>query len=82
MAAGGEMLAPGDGSQPIQTLDARDLAGRVVRVLLDGDCLPSGRHRANWDGRTDRGLRVGAGVYFYRLEAGGLVETRRVALVK
>ena len=35
-----------------------------------------------WDGRTDRRQSASAGVYFYRFEAGGFSETKRMALVK
>ena len=33
LAAGGEVLAPGDGSDPVQYIDARDLADFVVHLL-------------------------------------------------
>jgi len=33
---GGEVLAPGDRSNPVQIIDARDLAGWMVRLLEDG----------------------------------------------
>ena len=32
LARGGEVLAPGDGSDPVQFVDARDLAGWTIRV--------------------------------------------------
>ena len=36
MAEGGEVLAPGDGSTPVQYVDGRDLGNWIVRVIEDG----------------------------------------------
>jgi len=33
-----------------------------------------------WDGNHDAGSRVASGVYFYRLESGGLSLTRKMHL--
>jgi len=63
-------------------LSIYDLKGRVVRVLASGDALDRGRHEYRWNGRDDSGNQVAAGVYFYRLDAGGFTETKRMALVK
>jgi hypothetical protein len=64
------------------TLGVYDLAGRLVRVLRDGELRPAGRHIAAWDGRDDAGRAVPAGVYVCRLEAGMEIETRRMVLVR
>jgi flagellar hook assembly protein FlgD len=57
------------------------VAGRRVRALLDGQ-RAAGLHQAAWDGRDDAGRAVASGVYFYRLQAAGRVETRRMLLLK
>jgi len=36
LAAGGEVLAPGDPQQPVQVVDVRDLAAMLVQLALDG----------------------------------------------
>lgn len=36
MARGGEVLAPGDGEDPVQVIDVRDLASWMVRAAEDG----------------------------------------------
>jgi flagellar hook assembly protein FlgD len=59
-----------------------DLKGAVVRTLLDGSVLPADSHDAVWDGRDDGGLDVAAGVYFYRLEAGGADVTKKMTLLE
>jgi hypothetical protein len=57
-----------------------DVAGRLVRVLVD-DVLPAGAHQTEWNARDDAGRRVSPGVYLYQLQAGGIVETRRLVLL-
>jgi 2'-hydroxyisoflavone reductase len=43
LAAGGDVLAPGDPKQPVQVVDARDLAAWLVQLALHG---PGGRFDA------------------------------------
>jgi len=42
--------------------------------------LEAGPHTITWDGRTDAGNRVAKGVYFAKLESGGLTSARRIVL--
>jgi hypothetical protein len=62
-------------------LDTYDVRGALVRRLVN-ESVPAGHHRAIWDGRDERGHRVGSGIYFCRLEAGELRETRRMVLLR
>lgn len=55
--------------------------GQQVRVLAQG-YHQAGSHAATWDGRNDQGAAVSAGVYFYRFEGKGLVETHQMLLLK
>ncbi|MBU1073860.1 T9SS type A sorting domain-containing protein, partial [bacterium] len=64
------------------TLKVFDLRGRLVRSLVDSKWLDAGRHSAVWDGLEDRGQAMASGVYFYRLEAGDYVQTRRMTLIR
>ena len=63
------------------SLRVYDVAGRLVRVLWSG-VMEAGRHTLTWDGTGDEGWKVGAGVYFLRLEQGGKRATRKVILVR
>lgn len=58
-----------------------DVAGRRVATLLDGP-FAAGRHEAVWRGESDTGRPVGSGQYFYRLEAAGFVQTRKMLLLQ
>ena len=62
-------------------LQVFDLAGRLVKTLFRGS-EGAGRHERVWMGRDQQGRHVAAGVYFYRLQAGEEVETRRMLLAK
>ncbi len=63
------------------TLRIYDVRGALVRTLAD-ERLGAGRHERRWDGRDDGGRAVAGGVYFARMEAGGTVDTRKLALVR
>jgi hypothetical protein len=55
--------------------------GRVVRTLLD-EPRDAGPHAVVWDGRDDGGRSVASGTYLGRLEAGAVVRSARMTLVK
>ena len=59
-----------------------DISGRMVCHVMPPQLLEAGRHEAVWYGRDDGGRQLGSGVYFYRLEAGGYFETKRMVLIK
>jgi endonuclease I len=59
-----------------------DVSGRLVRTLVNGRTLESGRHHVEWNGRDDRDALVESGLYFCRLDAGPASVTRRMAFVR
>jgi hypothetical protein len=63
------------------TLSVFDVSGRRVRTLVHGVAEP-GSYLARWDGRGDSGARMAPGFYVIRLEAGALVQTKHVRLVR
>ncbi len=64
------------------TLAIYDVTGRRIRTLVDGQPTNAGHYELTWDGRDQSGRVVASGVYFYRLDAGGFSETRRMVLLK
>ncbi len=59
-----------------------DVAGRLVKTLVDGEVTTGGKHTIEWDGRDDRGAPVPAGVYFARAEAAGEESCAKMVLLK
>lgn len=55
--------------------------GRRVRTLVD-EVRQAGAVRVAWDGRDGAGRELANGVYFFRLVAGGEVQTERVVLAR
>ena len=53
-----------------------DLLGREVAVLVN-ETTPPGTYQVRFDGTG-----LPSGVYFYRLQAGSYVETRKMMLVR
>lgn len=64
------------------TLVIYDVTGRRVKTMIEAEAVDAGRHDLVWDGRDDSGRVVAAGVYFYRLEAGGYSKTRKMVMAK
>jgi hypothetical protein len=58
------------------TLEVFNVVGERVDVLLSQE-LNSGKYNYEWNGLT-----LTSGVYFYRLQAGSFVETRKMILLK
>jgi hypothetical protein len=63
------------------TIRVYDVAGRLVRTLVDGVQAP-GRKETTWDGRMESGHRASSGVYYYRLTAGPFERTRKMVLIE
>jgi len=70
---------PDPGAVGLRVFDA---SGTLVRVLVSGTRETGGVHHVSWDGRDDEGASLPSGVYFYRLEVGGEVMTKRMILLK
>jgi hypothetical protein len=62
-------------------LTVYDVSGRAVQTLVRG-VRSAGRYSVVWDGRNASGARVSSGIYFLRLESGGLTQTRKIVLLK
>jgi len=59
-----------------------DIAGRLVRTLINNETRLAGTHVANWDGKDNSGLSVVSGTYLYSLEYGNFRQSRTMTLLK
>ncbi|MFH1069292.1 MAG: FlgD immunoglobulin-like domain containing protein [Candidatus Glassbacteria bacterium] len=62
-------------------LNVFNLRGQIVRTLVDQP-QAAGAYNVNWDGTDSQGRRISSGVYFYRLQAGDFVSTRKMVVLK
>ena len=67
-------------TEPVH-LGVYDARGRLVRLLVDGP-RSAGTHQVTWDGRSESGRRLAAGVYFYRLRTGQESLRQQVLLMR
>ncbi len=56
------------------------ILGQKVRVLVEQD-QQAGEFVWRWDGRDDHGVALPNGVYFYRLQAGDMLTTKKMLIV-
>ncbi len=62
-------------------LDIYSILGRKVKTLVDSYLSPGG-YTVYWHGDDALGRKVSSGVYFYRLQAGDFVASRKMLLLK
>ncbi len=58
-----------------------DITGQLVRTLVS-EARSAGTYTELWDGRTDAGIRVGSGVYFYELKAGSFTSMKKMTFLQ
>lgn len=58
-----------------------NILGRKVLTLVDTD-QPAGYHIALWDSKSDQGIDVSSGIYFYRIIANDFVDAKKMVLLK
>ncbi len=62
-------------------LEVFDVLGRSVITLAEGK-RDAGIHRLQWNGKSNSGVSVPSGIYFYRLVTPEIVQTRRMLLMR
>ena len=58
-----------------------DMRGTLIKTLVN-DVQSSGYKTLKWNGTNDKGQKVSAGLYLYRIEAEGFTDTKKMALLK
>lgn len=62
-------------------LKVYDINGQEVNTLINNN-LNSGCHKLIWNGTDNNNNKVSSGVYFYRLNANGTTDTKKMILLK
>ena len=58
-----------------------DMRGTLIKTLVN-DVQSSGYKTLQWNGTNDKGQKVSAGLYLYRIEAEGFTDAKKMALLK
>ena len=59
-----------------------DVAGHVVKTLVNGTLAPGRNIAIPWSGLDEAGARVPSGVYFYQLVTDDFTATKKMVLMK
>jgi hypothetical protein len=59
-----------------------NVAGQLVRTLVDGQRNAGKVYEASWNGLNNGGQPVSSGVYFYKLVAKNFTQTKKMVLLK
>lgn len=62
-------------------IEVVDASGRRVATLVDGE-MSAGEHAVEWKARDARGEKLPMGVYFYKLTAPGISQTRKMIVLE
>ncbi|MEZ4765498.1 MAG: T9SS type A sorting domain-containing protein [Calditrichia bacterium] len=62
-------------------LSVYNVLGQQIRTLVNGFQTPN-RYELTWDGRNDKGVAVGSGIYFYKLTGENQNITKKMVLLK
>lgn len=59
-----------------------NVLGQEVVSLVNSKAQKEGSYSITWNGTDKNGIQVGSGVYFYRIEAGEFVKTKKMLLLR
>lgn len=65
----------------VVSLQVFDLAGRTITSLIDHH-MAAGTHSVQWDGFSQNGKEVSAGLYLCRIESGRVIETTGLCILR
>ena len=63
------------------TIEVFNVLGQKVRTLVN-ETRAAGSYRIEWNGNDDAGNSVSTGVYLYRFQAGDVMQTKKMLLIK
>lgn len=74
-------FVPENGPKQQVSIIVYDVSGARVRTLVNEQKKP-GRFAVEWDGKDDRGMSVGSGVYFYKMKTEGFSASKKMVFLK
>ncbi|RJP72298.1 MAG: T9SS C-terminal target domain-containing protein [Ignavibacteriales bacterium] len=63
------------------TVKIYDILGRLVNTLVNSE-MPAGIHKVVWNGDDSKGAKVVSGPYFYQINSGSQIISKKMLLVK
>jgi hypothetical protein len=67
--------------QTLASITIYNILGQKVRTVVN-EVKNAGTYEAEWNGRSDGGISVASGIYFYRLTTAGSIITKKMLLLK
>ena len=65
-------------SGDILSIYVYDMQGKLVRKLAQNTTINSNELTLEWDGRSDKGVEVGAGLYYMSINRNGQLSNHRM----
>ena len=62
-------------------MEVYNVRGQLVKTLVD-DERETGNYIVIWNGRDSSNKSVASGVYFYKMKAEGIEQTKKMILIK
>jgi len=59
-----------------------NVAGQLVKTLVDGEEMVPGMHVVRWDCTNETGEKVASGIYFYKMSAGDFHAVKKMVVTK
>ena len=70
----------GDGSTKV-SIEIFNIKGQKIRTLVNGYYI-AGLHSVVWDAQDDNGVKVGSGVFLYKLTTDNMSDVKKMVLIK
>ncbi len=58
-----------------------DITGRIINTLIDKE-VEAGYHEIKWEGENKFGRKIANAVYFYRIQAGDFIATKKMIFIQ
>ena len=64
------------------TIQIFNSVGQHIKTLVNEKNQARNTYKVNWDGLNDLGNQMASGIYFYRIQAGSFVKSKKMILLK